>query len=409
MGEKVKKRILIVGAGFGGLETALSVKSLCRGTAEIAVIDRSSVQSYLPSIHEVISGKVRPGEIQLPLAPILQAAGITFIQDEVAALEPEGCKVHTGAGTEAYDYLVLAVGARVNFYNIPGAADYAYAFRNPEQAERIGKEVRRILTDKKDSTRIVIAGGGLEGVEIAGELLDMINDAHMQEELASEKITIEVIESAARLLHDCNEKVQDFVEAYLEEKGITILTGNKIERVESNRIILDSGETRKISLLIWTGGIQPMPWIQELPLEKDNQGWVKVTRKLHTPRDDRIYGLGDTVTIVTDKGPLALARVASHTLDQAAVVALNLYYDLRGYRTIGYYPKFKPQLVSLGRDMGILAERELFIASRWAARLKKGVEKTHMMTYRNKPYTAAFWAKLPGPELRHLFRILKPV
>ena len=405
----MQKRIVIVGSGFGGLETALSVKSLCRAAAEITVIDRSPVQSYLPSIHEVISGKVSPGEIQVPLAPIFEAAGITFIQGEVGALEPEARQVVTGTGPQGYDDLVLAVGARVNFYNIPGAAEHAYAFRNPEQAEGIGKEVRRVLADEKRSARITIAGGGLEGVEIAGELLDMIDDARKQEDLSSGKITIELIESADRLLHDCNEKVQDFVETYLEEKGIGILTGNKIERVEKDRVILDSGESRSMSMLIWTGGIQPMPWIQESPLEKDSQGWIKVTRALHTPRDEHIYSLGDTVTIVTGKGPLALPRVASHTLDQAAVVALNLYYDLMGHRKIGYYPKVKPQLISLGRNMGILTEQEIFIASPWAARLKKGVEKTHMMTYRRKPYMAAFAGKLPGAELRHLFRILKPV
>ncbi len=405
----MQKRIVIVGSGFGGLETALSVKSLCRAAAEITVIDRSPVQSYLPSIHEVISGKVSPGEIQVPLAPIFEAAGITFIQDEVGALEPEARQVVTGTGPQGYDDLVLAVGARVNFYNIPGAAEHAYAFRNPEQAEGIGKEVRRVLADEKRSARITIAGGGLEGVEIAGELLDMIDDARKQEDLSSGKITIELIESADRLLHDCNEKVQDFVETYLQEKGIGILTGNKIERVEKDRVILDSGESRSMSMLIWTGGIQPMPWIQESTLEKDSQGWIKVTRALHTPRDEHMYSLGDTVTIVTEKGPLALPRVASHTLDQAAVVALNLYYDLMGHRKIGYYPKVKPQLISLGRNMGILTEQEIFIASPWAARLKKGVEKTHMMTYRRKPYMAAFSGKLPGAELRHLFRILKPV
>lgn len=404
----MKKQIVIVGSGFGGLETALSVKTLCKAAAEITVIDRSPLQSYLPSIHEVISGKVRPGEIQVPLAPIFEAAGITFIQDEVGALEPEARQVLTGTVPQAYDYLVLAVGARVNFYNIPGAAEHAYAFRNPEQAERIGKEIRRTLADKKGLSRIIIAGGGFEGVEIAGEVLDMIDKARKQEDISSGRITIELIESADRLLHDCNEKAQDFVETYLGEKGIGILTGNKIGRVEKDRVILDSGETRSMSMLIWTGGIQPMSWIQASNLEKDEQGWIKVTRALHTPLDEHIYSLGDTVTIFTEKGPLALPRVASHTLDQASVVALNLYYDLKGHRKIRYYPKVKPQLISLGRDMGILTEKDLFIASPWAARLKKGVEKAHMMTYRSKPYMAALSAKLPGTELRHLLRILRP-
>ncbi|MDX1762898.1 MAG: FAD-dependent oxidoreductase [bacterium] len=405
----MKKRIVIVGSGFGGLEVALSLKNLCREEAEITVIDRSPVQAYLPSIHEVISGKVRPGEIEIPLAPIFESAGIAFIEDEVGALEPQARQVMTKAGPQTYDYLVLAVGARINFYNIPGASEYAHAFRNPAQADRIGREVRRILAHEKGASPIMIAGGGFEGVEIAGELLDMIDEAGRLDDLTSGRFTIEVIESADRLLHDCSKRAQDFVEAYLGDKGIKIETGRKISRVEKDRIILDSGEARSMSMLIWTGGIQPLPWIQASNLEKDNQGWIKVTRALHAPQDDRIYSLGDTVTIVTEEGPLPLPRVASHTLDQAAVVALNLYYDLKKLRKINYYPKVKPQLISLGRDMGIVTEKDLFIASSWAARLKKAVEKSHMMTYRSKPYMAALSAKLPGSELRHLFRILKPV
>lgn len=405
----MENRILIVGSGFGGLETALCLKSLLHSGEAITVVDKKDHQSFLPSIHEIISGKVRPTEIQIPIRPLFDAAGIQFYQEEVLSLEPHDRRVLTSVRTRDYDYLVLACGARVNFYDVPGAAEFAHAFRSPEQAEQIGKDVSKTLEDESRPGRILIIGGGLEGVEIAGELLDLIGGAGRREDLHSGKITVELIESADRLLPECPEKVQNFVEDYLASRGITILKGHRVAEVQPDRVTLVSGEVRQMSLLIWTGGIQPAGWIQDTTLPRDEKGWLKVTRALHCPGDERVYGLGDTVTIVTDHGVLSLPRLASHTLDQSAVVALNVYYHMRGRREIGYYPKAKPQLISLGKKMGIVTEGELFIPSPWAVRLKKAVEKRHIMAYRSKPYTSSLTARLPGAEFRHLLRIMNPV
>ncbi len=402
-------KIVIVGAGFAGLETALSLKSLMKRTADITVIDRNDHQSFLPSIHEVISGKVRPEQIEIPLPPLFETAGIAFVQDEVHGVETTTREVHTAGEPLPFDYLVIACGAAVRFYRVPGAREFAYAFRTPEQADKIGKAARSLLEEHRQPARILIAGGGLEGVEIAGELLDLVRETGRQEALASGALSIELIEAAPRLLPGCSERVQTFVEDYLEERGVRLVRGSAITEVRQDALSLASGETREMSMLIWTGGIQPPAWIRKTSLPQDADGWLQVTEQLHSPGNGHIYAMGDIISFTSAEHPRTLAREAHYALDQARVAALNIYYDAKGYRKIGYHPPAKPQAISLGKAMGVLASDTLFYTGPWVVRLKKVVEKRHMLIYRTRPYLSTLSEPLPGAEWRHLVRLLMPI
>jgi NADH dehydrogenase len=402
-------RIVIVGAGFAGLETALSLKSLMKHTADITVIDRNDHQSFLPSIHEVISGKVRPEQIKIPLPSLLKAARIAFLQDEVRAVETNRREVHTAREALQFDYLVLACGAAVRFYQVPGAREFAHAFRTPEQADQIGNAVRTLLEGPRHPARILIAGGGLEGVEIAGELLDLVRKTGRRGALDSGDLSIELIEAAERLLPGCSERVQHFVEDYLENSGARLVRGSAITEIRKDGLSLASGETREMSMLIWTGGIQPPPWIRDIPLAKDTDGWLQVTGRLHSPDDDHIYAVGDIISFTSSEHPQPLAREAHYALDQARVAALNIYCDAKGYRKIGYHPPTKPQAISLGKAMGVLASDTLFYTGPWVVRLKKLVEKRHLVTYRARPYVSRLIEPVPGAEMRHLLRLLMPI
>ncbi len=405
----MKKRIVIAGGGFGGLETAFSLKHLLKSTEEITLLDRNDHQSFLPSIHEVISGKVRPHDIEIPFAPLLKIAGIPFVQTEILSVDLEERRVRTTDEVLEYDYLVLACGGEANFYGVPGAQEFAHPFRTPEQAERIGQDIKEILSDPTRPCRVIIAGGGLEGVEVAGELIDLIRETGNQEALESGSVTIELVDGAERLLPGCSQRTQDFVEQFLTGKGIKISTKSRIEKVHGDRIVLENGEEREMSILIWTGGIQPGKFIRDLPLPKDAGGWLQVTSDLNSTVDDRVFGVGDIISVTVEEPHAPLPRVAYYALDQARVAALNIFYDIKGRRKIGYHPKIKPQLISLGSKMGVLTGDELVLSGSWIVGMKKVVEKRHLWTYRQRPYSLAAARLLPGSEIRHLARLFLPI
>ncbi|OGW40077.1 MAG: hypothetical protein A2X58_04460 [Nitrospirae bacterium GWC2_56_14] len=394
-----KTKIVILGGGFAGLEAAFTLKGLLGSSAGITLIDRSPYHYFIPSIHEIISGKVEAQQIRIPLRTMLAPAGIDFIQEEVLALDSGRHQVSTDNTALDYDYLVLGIGAENNFFNIPGAAERAYRFRSAENAERIRRELVRIMADESCDYTVMIAGGGTEGVEVAGEVADAVEKGCGRDALLSGRVTIELIEGQDRLLPGFPDRVRSFAGDHLMKRGVTLTTGSRIIEVRKDSVVLDGGAIRPVSLLIWTGGIQPPKLITTLSLPKDPFGWLKVNEHLQAFDDDRVYGVGDSISCYRGEEPLHIARLAYHAQDQARIAALNIANHLEGRGLVPYAPKNKPQLVSLGREMGLYIEGDEFHTGAWVVSLKKGIEKQHLLAYLTKPVSGALWSKVPGSEL----------
>ena len=388
--------VVIVGGGFGGLEAAFSLRNLLRPPAEITLIDRHGYHSFTPSIHEIISGKVRPEAIRIPLAVVLKPAGINFVQDEAMSVDTGKRQVIARNSTLSYDYLVLSSGAENNFYGVPGVEKLSYRFRTPGDAERIRADLEALLADPGRRFSVVLAGGGTEGVEVAGELIDAIRDHGSEDDLASGRISIELIESRDHLLPGFPLKAREFVDGYLSKRGVKLIFGSPIAKAKKDRVILASGSEREMSMLLWTGGIQPTRLIRELPLAKDPAGWLAVTDRLNSPDDERVYGIGDVVTINKSDGPVAMPRLAYTAQDQARVASLNIESCVSGRAPVPYEPKLRSHLISLGSDMGILVEGERFFSGSWVVTVKKAIERKHLLTYLTKPVASALAARVPG-------------
>lgn len=405
----MKQQVIIIGGGFGGLETAFSLRDLLKRQFEIALIDKTPYHSFLPSIHLIISGKVSSGQIRIPLKPMLGAAGMRFIQGEVRSLDPGKREVTAGGTVFRYDCLVLSCGAENNFFNIPGAEAFSFRFRTIQDAERIRKELLVLLSDPSRICRIVIAGAGTEGVEIIGELLDLIRKDQREDDFKSGRISLELVEGKNRILPGLPREAQDRVQEFLETRGIKITAGERVAEVRKDRILLASGQSRLSSVLIWSGGIQPSGLIRHLPFSKDPWGWLKVNDRLQVPEDECIYGIGDAVSIYTPDGPLALPRLAYHARDQARSAALNIFYQFKGRKQIPYVPKNKPRLISLGSDAGILSTEDKVFLGPWVVSLKKAVEREHLLACLSRPLPAALPFRLPGIERIHRVRTKLPV
>jgi NADH dehydrogenase FAD-containing subunit len=195
-----------------------------------------------------------------------------------------------------------------------------------------------------------------------------------------------------RLLTGFPGEAQDRAESYLREQGVNLMTGRSIVEVRKDRVRLDTGEERDASVLIWTGGIQPSHLIRALALDKDPRGWLKVTDGLHSPDDERVFGIGDAVSIYDEKGP-RLLPACSPGAGPARVAALNISYQIRGRRQIAYVPKTRPQLISLGRDMGILTLGKRVFSGSWVIGLKKAVERKYLMSCLARPVSSAIKAR----------------
>jgi NADH dehydrogenase len=388
--------IVIVGGGFGGLEAAFSLKGLVGNAGVITLLDRDDHHSFIPSIHEIISGKITSRSIQIPLATMLAPAGIRFVRDEVMAIDHANRRVTAATGSLDYDYLVVTTGAENNFFGVPGAQEHSFRFRKPDDAARIHARLALLIAEEQNDVHLVLVGGGPEGIEVAGELLDLIRGSGREKDLTGGKISVTLVEAQQQLLPGFLPAARVFVENYLRERGITIITGQRITAVREGSVALATGTELPRSMLIWTGGIKPSRFIDGLTLPKDPAGWLIVTDRLHSQADDRLYALGDIVTIQGPDGPLPLQRLAFHAQDQAVVAAINISYDLRGKDLMRYEPRYKPQLVSIGRDMGIFTQGSVFKKGTWVVGLKKAVERKYLMSCLTRPLLLGISQKIPG-------------
>ncbi len=404
----MERKVVIIGGGFGGLEAAFLLRELLGRTGMITLVDRNAFHYFIPSIHEIVSGKSSVESIRIPFSAMLVPAGIRFIQDEVLSFKRENKEVICGGRTLQYDYLILSTGAENNYFGIPGAEEFSFCFRKPVDSERIRREVERLLDDPSSTCRIVLAGGGTEGVEAAGELLDLIKGQNRENDMKRGTVSIDLIEGKDRLLTGFPLKAQEFAEQYLRARGANVVIGHPIIEVRKESVVFVRGGCRAASVLVWTGGIQPAKIIRDIPLQKDPGGWLKVTDRLHSPDDDRIFGIGDAISVYNEDGPLSQQRLAYHAQNQARIAALNIYNHLNGRDLAAYSPKSRPQLISIGRDMGIFSYGDRFLTGAWVVAFKKAVERKHIMSCLTRPLASSIQARLPGAGLVQRFRMHLP-
>lgn len=402
------ERVVIIGGGFGGLEAAFSLKELLPRSAEITVINRVERHSFIPSIHLIVSGKSTPAGISIPLKALLGASGIRFVLDEALSVDPAAREVLLSAGRLAFDHLILCSGATNNFFEIPGAEEHSCRFRTPEDAERIHHRLVRLLRSEP-ICRIVLAGAGTEGVEVIGEVLDLVRNEGRGEDLGNGRISVELVEGKGALLPAFPAAVRELAGDYLRKQGVRLIAGDRIAEVLPDRVFLSSGRELRASILIWSGGIQPSGFIKGLPFEKDPWGWLKVNDLLQVPSDRRVYGIGDGVSISTEQGPLSLQRLAYHAQDQARVAALNIAAGISGGNPARYEPRNRPQLVSLGGAMGLFTFGERVSAGPWVVSLKKAIERKHLLAYLSRPLSSSLLSRVPGAGLLRRMRTRLPL
>lgn len=375
----MKVRIVIIGGGFAGIEAALTAAGIMRSRAEVVLIDRGGVHAFIPSIHEIISGKIRSDRIEIPLDTICGPAGVRLLRDEALSIDARKRVVMTGGGAVPYDQLLIASGSRNSFSGAPTAEGIAYRFRTADDAERIRKDLERLIRNYGERRSVVLAGGGTEGVEVAGEVVDAIVREGADDELRDGVLSVLVIEGRPRLLQGFPEQAQEFAEWTLRERGVTIRTGTRIAAVRRGGVELDEGVTVPASMLIWTGGIEPSPLIRDLSLPKDTAGWLLVSKTLQSPGDDRVFGAGDIVIIRTGDGALPLQRLAYHAIDQGRLAAENIALHAQGRELKPYVPEERAQLISLGSGTGISVSGRDVRTGSWVVDLKKAVERKHLL------------------------------
>ncbi|HUD10974.1 MAG TPA: FAD-dependent oxidoreductase [Candidatus Saccharimonadia bacterium] len=284
-------KIVIIGAGFGGLRAAEQLAS--RKDLQVTLISSEDTFTYYPRLYKTATGGNR-AQSSIPVADILQGKPVTFVQDTMTKLDPEQ-KIVTGStgSTYPYDQLVLAMGGITNYFGIPGLKEFSFGIKTIAGAEGFKHHLHQQLIDNKESEKdYVIIGGGPTGVELAASLSTYLKQVTKQHGLAYAKYRISVVEAVPRLLPRSPEAMAVKVKARLESLGINVMTGAVVKSQTADALQLES-QVIATKTVVWTAGVANNPFFKDNPemftLAKNG----KVMVDEHLQGRPGIYVIGD--------------------------------------------------------------------------------------------------------------------
>jgi NADH:ubiquinone reductase (H+-translocating) len=303
-------RVVIVGAGFGGLEAA---KTLRRAPADVIVVDRQNHHCFQPLLYQVATAALSPADVAWPTRHILRdQRNATVLMEEVNGVDTRQKLLHTNFGEVPYDYLVVATGATHAYFGHDEWANYAPGLKRIEDATRIRRSIliafeqAELITDADERRRLltfVIVGGGATGVEMAGAIAEVA-----QQTLAADFRRIDprsahivLIEAGTRLLPAFPPEQSDFVRTALMHAGVDVKTDTRVTKCDARGVDTDAGRI-DAGTLIWAAGVTASPASSWLNAEADRAGRVKVGPDLSLPGHPDIFVIGDTAAVIDQTG-----------------------------------------------------------------------------------------------------------
>ena len=357
-----KKKIVILGAGFGGLRAALDLgrsitKLKLADRYEVILVDQNAYHTYAPTLYEIATTDENLAS-QLDLKRIVtidvrKSIGwlpIEFIQSRVSEIDIAGGDIHFESGTRLqFNYLVLALGSQANYFNIPGLADHSLPFKTVLDALRLRQ---RLLEEVEDpgcpKLRIVVGGGGSTGVELAAEVKLALS--HMNRVASGQcGVDVTVIDGAATILAPFGEAIIKRAQKRFALLEIHTLTSARISALTEKEVQIKDGAPVPYDIFIWTGGVAPNMLMSTLRMKKDPTGARPLTTSEMTCLPEGpdlrfygpIYGIGDAVCFMDPKTSRPVPGVARAAIVQGQVVAHNIIEQIKCDEKLSAAPKFR--------------------------------------------------------------------
>jgi NADH:quinone reductase (non-electrogenic) len=305
-----RAKVVIVGAGFGGLEAA---RTLRRAPADVIVVDRQNHHCFQPLLYQVATAALSPADVAWPIRHILRAQqNATVLMAEVGGVDTQQKLVRTDFGEWPYDYLVIATGAMHSYFGHDEWSDVAPGLKRIEDATRIRRSIliafeqAEVMTDPDEQRRLlsfVIVGGGATGVEMAGAIAEIARQTLATDfrRIDPRSAHIVLIEAGPRLLPTFPPGQSDYVRETLMNAGVIVKTDTRVMNCDVRGVDLDSGRL-DAATIIWAAGVTASPAALWLGAEADRAGRVKVNPDLSLPGHPEIFVIGDVAAVADRKG-----------------------------------------------------------------------------------------------------------
>jgi NADH:ubiquinone reductase (H+-translocating) len=337
MNGKVTPRVVIVGAGFGGLNAA---RVLARAPVEVTIIDRKNHHTFQPLLYQVATGGLSPGEIAAPIRSIFRSnKNIEVLMAEVTGFDLAQRTVQTAEGEVSYDYLVVAAGVRHAYFGHDDWEALAPGLKTIEDALEIRRRVllafelaeRQVAAgDSATPLNFVVVGAGPTGVELAGTLAEICRHAlaHDFRSIDPTRAHILLLEGGPRVLPSYPEDLSSSALGQLRRLGVEVRTSTVVTQIEPGAV--DFGGTRlPAAVVLWAAGVAASPLGKKLGAPVDRAGRVQVLPDLSVPNHPEVFVIGDLVAAKDEHGKM-LPGVAPVAIQQGRFVARLIRDEVEG-------------------------------------------------------------------------------
>lgn len=356
-------RIVIIGGGFGGLELAKRLKGL---NAQIVLIDKNNYHTFQPLLYQVATAALEPDSIIYPLRKIFKhQPNVIFRMAEVLQIKLEAKRIETSIGEIFYDYLVLAMGTKTNFFGMQDVERNAMRMKSVPQAMELRNLIlesfeKALLTnDVQEHERLMtftVVGGGPTGVETAGALGELKKIVLPKDypELDFRRMQIHVVEMNDRLLGTMSESASQSAERFLENFGINIWLKIKVTSYDGNVVSLSNGKRLFTSNVIWTAGVTGA-LIAGLKAEVILPGnRLKVDAHNRVESHNNIFAIGDIAAMITEKTPKGHPMLAPVAIQQARLLAKNLRRVMDNKPLSPFHYRDMGMMATVGRNHAVV-------------------------------------------------------
>ena len=396
------KRLVILGGGFAGLDVARAIgkSSAAREYWDTLLIDKENFFQFNPLLPAVAVGAVETRHIVYPLRQMARHRHIRFHKNKATRIDLARREVHLHNNlVEPFDVLVIAVGSTTNYYGVPGAEEHARPFKTIVDAMTLRARVVELfemaeqaetLEQRRRLLSFVIVGGGVTGVEVAAELIEMARETLLPRypSLLPSDLSVMVLEGGDRIVPTARGDHSVYVHRFLERRGVKVVLNARVDRVEAKRVHYSAGQSVDAFTILWTAGVIPPALVAELPVRRHKDGRVLVDDMLRAIGSDGaplsdVYVLGDCAASLRPDGTMqpALSQTA---IAMGTHVGDMLVRRAKGRAAVPFRFKDAGYIISLGKHSSVLELFGLPLSGKFAWLLWAGAYLVKMVGIRKQ-------------------------
>jgi NADH:quinone reductase (non-electrogenic) len=394
-----RPRVVIIGAGFGGLWAA---RRLANAPADVFVIDRNNYHSFFPLLYQVAAAELEPEDIIYPVRSILHKyPNLHFILGDVVAIDHEYKLIRTREQRVSYDYLILSAGSKPHFFGVSGAMQYSFPLRTLDDAVRLRNQilcrfeaaaVEPDQTIRKQMLTFTIVGGGPTGVEFAGALAELVRKplARDYPNLVANDVHILLLEASDRLFAGMPERLHNFTFKRFQRMGIDVKLNSTVDRITPSCVMMKDGWEIPSDTVVWTAGVGGISLPQGWDYPTRANGQVDVLETLQVPGHPEIYITGDLAHV--EQAGRQLLLVATVAIQEGEWAAKNILRQLDGKEPIAFEYHDPGLLAVTGRNAAVVRIGKVTLTGFPAWIIWVTVHLYRLIGFRNRLVVFINWA-----------------